>query len=164
MVTLTHALATFATVATAYALPSKAITSRQSHPVDFVAACEGYRPAPDEWGVVAAGGVTVEWSGSNLGNGASDRMVIMFDSNCNMIGSDEWVPRSPGFSKLFHITAGKYEGDEVEFKNGWIGIHNVGETSVYWNGERIDSWCDDNRTGMDGLNAGYWRTCNFRTP
>ncbi|KAF3352367.1 hypothetical protein VdG1_09054 [Verticillium dahliae VDG1] len=141
MVTLTQALATFATVATAYALPSKAITSRQSHPVDFVAACEGYRPAPDEWGVVAAGGVTVEWSGSNLGNGASDRMVIMFDSN-----------------------SGKYEGDEVEFKNGWIGIHNVGETAVFWNGERIESWCDDNRTGMDGLNAGYWRTCNFRTP
>ncbi|KAI6778604.1 uncharacterized protein J7T54_003383 [Emericellopsis cladophorae] len=127
------------------------------HPVDFVGACEMFRPAPNELGLLTAGGVELAWDGNNLGNKASDKAAVLFDPNCNIISSTHWRPMSPGFS----IEWTWDEGLVISAKTPWIG-YDITPPTIWVNGEEPYKLCMDTQHKMNGLNAGDWRSCNFQ--
>ncbi|KAI6777839.1 uncharacterized protein J7T54_001389 [Emericellopsis cladophorae] len=133
------------------------IATTAAHLVDFERACEAFPPAAGQVGVTAAGGTTVEWDGNNLGNGQYSFVVAIHDENCRVFDVKEAQPQSPGFHTNFDF-AGIHE---VDVHYAWIGADRVSVPKVYWDGTEIMRWCGDHMTEMVGINAGYWRTCNF---
>lgn len=152
------------------------ITKRQSHPVDFEEACRMNPPEEGQLGFTTSGGVTVVWDGGNLGNGASDKLVALHDHDCNILDIQEAQPQTPGFLTDFTVTTNSDDLDNIDTGAGMGGVtvsvplqiaHNwisdglISEGAVRLSGILIQRWCGGEESGMDGINMGYWMTCNF---
>ncbi|EGY21228.1 hypothetical protein HYQ45_018487 [Verticillium longisporum] len=160
---LTSFLLTSAAVASAKPLAS--VLQRDDHPVNFKQACEKNQPPKGNCVFIIAGGTTIEWSGTNLGNGEADRVAVVTDSNCKTLAIKEWEPTSPGFHVVFDDPKVPKSGD-LHASTSYIGSSGVSEPDwLRLDGSDVPGWdCGERQNelgGFLGVEGGYWKACNF---
>ncbi|KAF1835147.1 hypothetical protein BDW02DRAFT_597540 [Decorospora gaudefroyi] len=161
-------LAQAAALVAGYPQPAGQDTSiERRDTVDFVQACEMWRPAANEIGLLTTTGIGVVWDGSNLGNTGLSKMAVIYDQACQIWAYGEYEPQSPGFNKRFGFTFDGV-GPEPSYtvvisaSVGFIGPDQIEGTTVYVNDDKKDLVCDEVRDEMDGVDAGWWLACNFQ--
>ncbi|KAH8170332.1 hypothetical protein LIA77_09113 [Sarocladium implicatum] len=97
----------------------------------------------------------VGWSGGSGGGG------VLYDSDCNEMGSGKFEPQNPGFKLEFKETK---DHDWIEVRQDSMGFALSGIPIPYMKSGLNDPLapiCDEQRDWTEGLDAGIYRVCVF---
>lgn len=152
-------------VAVSSAKPLAGVSKREDHVVDFKQACEKNKPPKGNCVFITAGGTTLEWDNTNLGNGNAEQVAVVTDSNCKTLAIKAWDHESPGFHVVFDDPKVPMDGD-LHASTDYIGSDAVPEPNwLRLGGKDVPGWdCGERQNelgGFLGVEGGFWKACNF---